>query len=105
MKRVAVSGSVLSWALERSGRSSEVKQKFPKLSEWLQGKSGPTMRQLEELAKGTYTPLGYFFLADPPEDKLSIPHFRTLSTEPIHRPSPDLLETVQTMERRQAWMR
>lgn len=105
MTRVAVSGSVLSWALERSDRYSEVEQRFPKLSEWLAGKSQPTMHQLEELAKKTYTPLGYFFLASPPEDKLPIPHFRTLSTGPMPRPSPDLLETVQTMERRQAWMR
>jgi hypothetical protein len=54
--RVAVSGSVLRWALQRSGRHAAVERKFPKLSEWLQNKSQPTLRQLEELAKATATP-------------------------------------------------
>lgn len=104
MTRVAISKSVLRWAVERSGRPEAIGQKFPKLSEWLVGKK-PTLRQLEELAKSTSTPLGYLFLPDPPEEHLPIPHFRTLGDEPLHRPSADLLETVQTMERRQAWMR
>ena len=105
MTRVAVSESVLRWALERSGRTADLAQKFSKLSEWLAGESQPTMRQLEDLAKATATPFGYFFLADPPEERLPIPHFRTLGDESPRRPSPDLLETVQTMELRQAWMR
>lgn len=105
MTRVAVSGSVLRWALERSGRAAAVERKFPKLSEWLEGRSQPTLRQLEDLARATATPLGYFFLPKPPEERLPIPFFRTLGDQPVPWPSPDLLETVQTMERRQAWMR
>lgn len=105
MSRVAVSESVLRWALERSGKAAELKQRFAKLSEWLEGISQPTLRQLEDLAKATATPFGYFFLAEPPEERLPIPHFRTLGDESPRRPSPDLLETVQTMELRQAWMR
>lgn len=104
MTRVTVKESVLRWALERSGKPEAVQSKFPKLSEWLRGQSQPTLRQLEALAKATTTPLGYLFLPEPPEDRLPIPLFRTRSAEPPHRPSPDLLETVQTMERRQAWM-
>jgi Zn-dependent peptidase ImmA (M78 family)/transcriptional regulator with XRE-family HTH domain len=105
MTRVAISSAVLSWAMERSGAPETVKQRFPKLSEWLQGQSQPTLRQLEEFAKATYTPLGYLFLSAPPEEQLTIPHFRTISDEPFHRSSPDLIETVQTMEQRQAWIR
>ncbi len=63
------------------------------------------MRQLEELSKATSTPLGYFFLPNPPEERLSIPYLRTVEGPGPEKPSPDLLETVQTMERRQAWMR
>lgn len=103
--RVAVSGSVLRWALQRSGRHAAVERKFPKLSEWLQNKSQPTLRQLEELAKATATPLGCFFLPEPPEDRLPIPHFRTVSAEAPTGASPDLLETVYTMQQRQAWLR
>lgn len=105
MTRVTVSESVLRWALDRSGRPEGIEEKFPKLARWLQGEDRPTLRQLEQLARATWTPLGYFFLPEPPEDRLPIPHFRTLRHEPLRRPSPDLLETVQTMERRQGWMR
>jgi Zn-dependent peptidase ImmA (M78 family) len=105
MTRVTVSEPVLRWTLERSGRFEAVQRKFPKLSEWLRGQSRPTLRQLEALAKVTSTPLGYLFLPEPPDDQLPIPLFRTHGDEPLRRPSPDLLETVQTMERRQAWMR
>src|SRR5207247_5715087 len=69
------------------------------------GETLPTLRQLEALAKASSTPLGYLFLSEPPEERLSIPHLRTLGDQPVARPSPNLLETVQTMERRQAWMR
>ncbi len=105
MTEVAISGAVLRWAVERSGRADTVRSKFPKLSEWLRGRSRPTLRQLESLSKATLTPLGYFFLAQPPEERLPIPHFRTHTNEHVERPSPELLDTVQAMERRQAWMR
>ncbi len=104
MTRVAINKSVLQWAVERSGRPEAIEQKFPKLSEWLVGEK-PTLRQLEEFAKATSTPLGSLFLSEPPEERLPIPHFRTLIDETLPRPSADLLETVQIMQRRQAWMR
>ncbi|MCL4458788.1 MAG: ImmA/IrrE family metallo-endopeptidase [Chloroflexi bacterium] len=105
MTRVTISEPVLRWAMERSGSPGAVARKFPKLPEWLSGKSRPTLRQLEELAKATSTPLGYLFLSEPPQERLPVPHFRTLGDEPLRRSSPDLLETIQMMERRQAWMR
>lgn len=105
MSRVSISEPVLSWALDRSGKRAVIERKFPKLSLWLRGMAQPTLRQIEELAKVTSTPLGYLFLSEPPDERLPIPLFRTHGVEPLRRPSPDLLETVQTMERRQAWMR
>lgn len=105
MIRIIVSGPVLRWALERSSHTINLEKKFPKLGEWLNGESQPTMNQLEMLANATSTPLGYFFLTKPPEERLSIPHFRTLGDGSPQKPSADLLETVQIMERRQAWMR
>ena len=106
MTRVAVSVDVLRWARDRSGLPLEtLERRFPKIREWEGETKQPTLRQVEQLAKATHTPLGYFFLLQPPEERLPIPHFRTVEDERIHRPSPDLLETVQVMQQRQAWMR
>ncbi len=106
MSRVEVSRDVLRWAVDRSGLpASALRRKFPKIQEWESGESQPTLHQLESLAKATLTPLGYFFLPAPPEERLPIPHFRTLDGGAPSRPSPELLHTVQSMQRRQAWMR
>ena len=106
MVTISVQPDVIRWARERSGRPTDVLIKyFPKFELWERGEAHPTLRQLEDLAKKTFTPLGYFFLPEPPEDKLPIPIFRTLEDNPVKRPSPDLLETVQAMQRRQGWMR
>jgi Zn-dependent peptidase ImmA (M78 family) len=106
MSRVAVSSTVLRWARERSGKPVKtLTRRFPKFELWQSGKEQPTLRQLEALAQATLTPLGYFFLPDPPEVRLPIPHFRTVSETRPRQPSPNLLDTVQAMQRRQAWMR
>ncbi len=106
MARIKVNESILRWAIDRSGLSSEALQKkFPKLLEWETGKSLPTLRKLEEFAKATLTPLGYLFLETPPVEKLPIPHFRTVADQPLSRSSAELLDTVQVMEQRQAWLR
>lgn len=105
MTRVAVSNAVLGWAIERSGSPEHIREKFPKLPDWLQGKRQPTLRQLEDFAKATSTPLGYLFLSEPPEEQITVPNFRTLNDVPLPRHSPDLIETIHTMEQRQAWMR
>jgi Zn-dependent peptidase ImmA (M78 family) len=106
MSRVAVNKDVVRWALNRSGRTiASLQRKFPKIREWERGESQPTLRQLESLARATLTPLGFFFLEEPPEEQLPIPHLRTLDDKSPSRSSPNLLETVQMMQRRQAWMR
>lgn len=106
MSRVNVNKKVLRWAVSRSGHElDDLERKFPKIHQWADEESQPTLRQLELLAKTTLTPLGYFFLAEPPDERLPIPHFRTSRNETPDKPSPDLLESVQIMQRRQAWMR
>ncbi|NQU20928.1 MAG: ImmA/IrrE family metallo-endopeptidase, partial [Candidatus Nealsonbacteria bacterium] len=45
------------------------------------------------------------FLSSPTEEKLPIPDCRTIGDTPINRTSPNLLESVQVMQRRQTWMR
>src|SRR3990172_5730369 len=105
MAKVAVKSDLISWARERSGLStSALVKRFPKFREWERGEA-LTLRQLEALAKTTSTPLGYFFLPEPPEERLPIPYFRPRPGAQARRPSPNLLETIQTMQQRQVWMR
>ena len=64
-----------------------------------------SLAQADRMAGSTRTPLGYLFLKVPPEEELTIPDYRTVAGVPPIRPSPDLLETIHLMKRRQAWMR
>jgi Zn-dependent peptidase ImmA (M78 family) len=101
---VAVNPELIRWAVERSGLTREDLGPFS-VVEWENGEKQPTLHELEGFAKRTKTPFGYLFLSAPPEEPLPMPDFRTVGDSPIRRPSPNLIETVQTMQRRQAWMR
>ena len=50
-------------------------------------------------------PFGYFFLPEPPDIPLPIPDFRTVQNRKLGVVSPDLLDTIYAMQRRQAWLR
>lgn len=104
MSRVKVRPELLVWAINRCKKTpDEFETRFPKLQEWLSGKLLPTMKQLEAFATATHTPIGFLFLDSPPSLELPIPHYRTFSDVDPEDPSPDLLETVMTMLKRQTW--
>lgn len=106
--RVDVKPELLKWACKRVGRSVEELaqlQTFRKLPFWISGKIQPTFKQLEKFAQATYTPFGYFFLPKPPEESVPIPDLRTVGNKYLGSPSPDLLDTIYAMQRRQAWLR
>lgn len=106
MARVSVQAALLQWARDRSGLSPDIVEvKFPKLVEWESGEVQPTLKQLETFAKAMRTPLGMLFLEEPPDLRLPIPDFRTVKDQPVPTPSPDLLDTIYAMQRRQQWMR
>ena len=106
MGRVAVNPDLLRWARDRAGKDvDELRSKFPKIDAWEAEEVRPTLKQLERYARATRTPFGYFFLPQPPDERLPIPYFRTDQEAAGTRPSPDLLDTIQTMQRRQDWFR
>jgi Zn-dependent peptidase ImmA (M78 family)/transcriptional regulator with XRE-family HTH domain len=104
--RVEVPAALLAWARDRSGISSdELLRRFPKLTDWESGAASPTLKQLENFAGATHTPVGYFFLSRPPNIPLPLPDFRTRRDDAISQPSPDLLDTIFLSEQRQEWYR
>ncbi len=106
MSRVTIKSSMFEWACERAGKGVDTLRKiFPKIDLWIRGELSPTFKQLENFAKATYTPIGFFFLQDHPVEAVPIPDFRTLANEYVGYPSPDLLDTVYICQQRQEWYR
>ena len=107
--KIKLQPEVLRWARERAGfdpieLAGKLQVKPDRVLEWeISGEI--SVAQAGKLAQRTYTPEGYLFLDEPPEDYLPIADFRTVGDLPLNRPSPDLLDTVYTMQSRQAWMR
>ena len=108
-QQITLQPELLRWARERAGLTQDdLAKKIPvnpdRVREWEQtGKI--SIAQIDKLAAKTYTPLGYLYLPEPPDESLPIRDFRTRSGDAPTRPSPDLLETVYQMQRRQNWMR
>ena len=104
--RVPVQPALLNWAADRAGVSEDaLRKRFPKWDQWLGGETKPTLRQLEEFAKATKTPVGYLFLPKPPMLSIPIPDYRTPGSERLDQPSPDLLDTIHLCQQRQEWYR
>ena len=105
MIRVSIRPEMLRWARERAGYElNDLAVRFPWLIAWERGEKKPTLKQLETFANATHVPFGYLFLSEPPEEDIPIPDFRTVGGR-VRRPSPDLLDTIYSMQRRVAWLR
>jgi Zn-dependent peptidase ImmA (M78 family) len=106
MERVEIKPDILRWAAHRSGRKTEdLIALFPKFNDWAVGTTCPTLKQLEDFATATRTPIGYLFLTRPPEEKVPIPDYRKIINVKECPPSPDLLETIYICQQRQEWYR
>jgi Zn-dependent peptidase ImmA (M78 family) len=106
MERVEIKPDLYQWAIRRSGhKTKDITARFPKLNDWMGGASRPTLKQLEKFANATSTPVGYLFLASPPDEKVPIPDYRKTIATRGNPPSPDLLETIYICQQRQEWYR
>jgi Zn-dependent peptidase ImmA (M78 family) len=104
--RADIKPELLRWAQERAGLETDaLAHRFPKLSAWRQGTVTPTLKQVEDFAKATHTPIGFLFLQEPPVEEIPIPDFRTIRNKAISRPSPDLLDMIYVCQQRQEWYR
>ena len=107
--KITLQPAVLRWARERAGfkpdeLAGKLNVKLERVEEW-EHSGQISMAQVGRLSHFTHTPEGFLYLEKPPEEALPITDFRTVGDKPLQRPSPDLLETVYDMQRRQAWMR
>lgn len=106
MNRVAVKPEMVQWARERAHLGvDDLAGRFAKLPAWESGDALPTFKQLEAFAKATHVPFGYLFLPEPPAEPTPIPDFRTLQNRQVDSISPNLLDTIYAMQRRQTWLR
>lgn len=106
MNAVPASIPVLRWAAERARLpDADLERSFRKWALWLSGDAQPTLKQLEDFARLTRTPIGYFFLPEPPVLQLPVPDFRTLRDEELAEPSAALLDTLYLCQQRQDWYR
>ncbi len=107
--RATVKREMLRWARERAELTLDALAKRmhvqpDRVEDWEE--SGTlTLKQLEKLARSTYTPVGYLFLQEPPVERLPIPDLRTVGNRGIGHPSPNLLDTIHICQQRQAWYR
>ncbi len=108
---VTLQPRVLEWARRRAGLSeTDLGKKLgitadpaDRVAQW-ERDGVITYKRAEKLAEKTHTPFGYLFLPEPPEDKLPVADFRTLESNRGTRPSPELLDTIHAMQRRQNWL-
>jgi Zn-dependent peptidase ImmA (M78 family) len=104
--QVEVNPKLVQWALDRAEMEPlKAAERFPKIQAWLSQDSKPTLKQLEKFAQAVHAPIGYFFLPQPPDERVPIPDFRTKSNFRFGRPSPDLLDTIYLCQQRQEWYR
>ncbi|HEY5589726.1 MAG TPA: ImmA/IrrE family metallo-endopeptidase [Paludibacter sp.] len=101
---VDINVKMITWAISRAGHDlHEFTTGFPKVQEWIENKSKPTLKQLETFSKKVHIPFGYLFLANPPEEHLPIPFFRTNNPQ-NHAVSINVYDTILSIQRRQEWL-
>jgi Zn-dependent peptidase ImmA (M78 family) len=104
---IDIQPDIIRWAVHRSGLSEEVLRDWNKgiIFLWEKGEKKPTLRLLTDFAQKVHVPLGYLFLEKPPEEKIPVPDYRTFDDNQPQDQSPDLIDTLYEMQRRQDWMR
>ena len=107
--KISLQPTLLRWARERAGLSvdalaKKMSVKPERVTAW-EGNGELTFKQAEKLANMTYTPFGYLYLPEPPQETLSIPDFRTLRNEEMRQPSSDLLDILDQAQQIQSWFR
>jgi len=100
--------NILIWAMDRAdvkapqlAKKMHVKENL--IGKWINEEATPTFSQICRLAKALYIPLGYFYLSEPPEEKLPINDFRSINNKSVGEMSPDLKSVLYDAMRKRDW--
>lgn len=101
---IQVPRSVVEWAVSRSGKDEDVLLREFKPIASLSGEGAVFgFGELERFAHRTNTPIGNFFLKEPPKMDLDLVEFRGRAAHAGPEASPELLETVSAVRQLQEW--
>lgn len=101
--RIDIHPDMLVWAYERAGfNRSDAISVFPSLERWLEGRSQPTLKQIEKFAAKFYVPFGYLMLDSPPEEDSIIPMFRRVNQNSLG--SLNVIDAIHQIAYRQEWL-
>lgn len=103
-----IKGEMIKWARERAGLSPEslaekLQINSDKVRKWESGEVAIPISKAKALSKISLIPYGLLFADNPPEEKITIPDFRTHGSVGLRKPSPELLETICDAKLKQEW--
>lgn len=101
--RISVKPEILRWARSHSGTALPNEWQ-ERINDWIDKKKEPTIKQLQALSQKTQIPFGYFFLEDMPDEEIPLLKFRTIDNNEIDHPSRNLIDTINEMETKRAWL-
>jgi Zn-dependent peptidase ImmA (M78 family)/DNA-binding XRE family transcriptional regulator len=93
------------YALTTRAVAEKINVRPERIDAWESGDARPTLRQAHDLARKLNVPLGYFYLSSPPSENLPLPDLRTVAGAPPRKPSPNFLDLLQDVLRKQEWYR
>lgn len=104
---INIKPNIITWAIARAGYElQDFASKFPRVTDWLEDRKQPTVKQLEEFSHKVHLPFGYLFLAEPPIERLPIPFFRTNQKNKVTKNvSINVYDTIMLMQQRQEWLK
>lgn len=110
MSTAFITPRLVRWARQRIRATHEVvasklRVDRERVVAWEEGHEHPTFRQAHDLADCLNVPFGYLYLSSPPVEKTPLPDLRTLAGIRPRKLSPDFIDTLDDIIRKQEWYR
>ena len=103
-----ITPEIIGWAMHRVNLSLDtlahkLNVKPEKIEAWGKGNLKPSFHQAQELANKLKIPFGYLYLETPPNEQLPLPDLRTITSGNNHKPSPEFIDLLYDVFRKQEW--